>query len=180
MKLCNPRVSSVLFGGRRLMPAVIKSSGRLFTTAAGANLTEMDLHKDGSETRVVVSGYYEDGFEVHGQRLAGPLAVVPTLATRWKGVATVADITYESLLFFVLVEPKVDILLLGTGERTEFIHPDLRAAMRKHGIVIEAMSSDKALATFNILAEEARNVGAALLTLKQTGWSDHGTIKERD
>jgi uncharacterized protein len=34
------------------------------------------------------------------------------------------------------------------------------------------MASDKALATFNILAEESRNVGAALLTMAHTTFRD--------
>lgn len=132
----------------------------------------MELHK-GPGARVVVEGYYQDGFQVFGARQAGPVALLPTLALRWKGVSRAEDISYESLLLFTLAEPKIDILLIGTGSRTEFISPALREAMRKHGIVIEAMASDKALGTFNILAEEARNVGAALLCLNQTGWSDH-------
>jgi NADH dehydrogenase [ubiquinone] 1 alpha subcomplex assembly factor 3 len=93
-------------------------------------------------------------------------------AVQWRNVKTPADITLESLMLFVLANPKVDILILGTGTRTEFISPSLRAELRARGIAVEQMASDKALATFNILAEEARNVGCALLTMTHSGWRD--------
>ncbi len=135
-------------------------------------LAMMELHQGGSGERVVLEGYYDDGFAVFGQRCAGPIAVLPDLATEWRGVATVADITYDSLMLFVLAKPKVDILIIGTGKRTEVLAPALRAQMRAHGIVVECMASNKALATFNILSEEARHVGAALLTMTQSGFED--------
>lgn len=138
----------------------------------GSNLEELQLHR-GPGVRVVIEGYYDDGFQIYGARHAGPVALLPNFATRWLNVSKPEEITYESLLLFVMAEPKIDILLIGTGQRTEFIHPDLREKMRQHNIVIEAMASDKALATFNILAEEARNVGAALLTQNCTAWRDH-------
>ncbi len=149
--------------------------------SATDQLAIMELHQGGPGERVVIEGYYEDGFAVLGQRCAGPLAVLPDLATEWRGVATVADITYESLLLFVLAKPKVDILIIGTGKRTEFLSPALRAQMRAHGIVLECMASNKALATFNILSEEARRVGAALLTMTQSGFEDDkaGAVKEK-
>ena len=132
----------------------------------------MELHKGGPGERVVLEGYYDDGFHVFGKRCAGPIAVLPDLATQWRGVSKPEDVTYDSLMLFVLARPKVDILILGTGKRTEMISPALRAQMRAHGVVIECMASDKALATFNILAEEARNVGAALLTMSHSTYLD--------
>lgn len=143
---------------------------RCLRTFASADLQSMQLHKSGASVRVVLEGYYDDGFEVFGKRVAGPIAVFPDLALQWHGVKALSDVTIDSLSVFIASLPKIDILVLGTGKRTEFVPPALRAELRRHGIVVEAMASDKALATFNILAEEARNVGAALLTLNETGW----------
>lgn len=150
----------------------LSSSPAPTPTTAASQLQMMQLHQGGVGARVVLEGYYDDGFEVFGKRCAGPIAVLPDLAVKWKHVQTLADVTVESLMLFVVAEPKIDILILGTGSRTEFVSPELRAQLKAKGIVVEAMASDKALATFNILAEEARNVGAALLTMTQTGWKD--------
>jgi uncharacterized protein len=143
-----------------------------FCTRLLSDLQSMQLHQGGAGVRVVLEGYYDDGFHVFGQRVPGPVAVLPDLALQWRHVASLSDVTIDSLSVFVAAVPKVDILILGTGKRTQLVSPELRSELRRHGIVVEAMASDKALATFNILAEEARNVGAALLTLNETAWKD--------
>jgi uncharacterized protein len=168
---------SPLAGSAAAAPGAVGRAGQTAPPAAGPppgslRLEMMELHKGGPGERVVLEGYYSDGFQVFGKRCGGPIAVLPDLATQWRGVAAPSDITYESLTLFILAKPKLDILIIGTGKRTEMVSPALRAQMRAHGIVLECMASDKALATFNILAEESRNVGAALLTMNHSTFQD--------
>jgi uncharacterized protein len=56
-------------------------------------------------------------------------------------------------------------LVIGLGPRFGLVAADLRAALRTHGIGIEAMATDAACRTYNVLLTEDRRVAAALIAL---------------
>jgi uncharacterized protein len=56
-----------------------------------------------------------------------------------------------------------DTLLLGTGTRLRFSHPSLTQALVEVRIGLEVMDIGALCRTYNILAAEGRNVGAAVL-----------------
>ncbi len=58
-----------------------------------------------------------------------------------------------------------EIVLLGTGARQRFPHPQVLAAVHARGIGIEIMDTPAACRTFNILSAEGRRVVAALLMI---------------
>jgi uncharacterized protein len=59
----------------------------------------------------------------------------------------------------------VEVLLLGTGTRHEFVPPSLRRRLRDAGIVIDTMDTGAACRTYNVLVAEDRRVAAALIAL---------------
>ena len=59
--------------------------------------------------------------------------------------------------------PAIEILLLGCGAAFGQPTAELRAALRAHGIVTEAMDTRAACRTFNVLLAEDRRVAAALI-----------------
>lgn len=65
------------------------------------------------------------------------------------------------------VEPvlalKPDVVLLGTGERQRFPSQAVLAAFLQHGIGVEVMDNAAAARTWDILADEGRNVVAAFI-----------------
>ena len=61
------------------------------------------------------------------------------------------------------IAASIDILILGAGAQFGQPTPDLRQALRAHGIVIEAMDTRAACRTFNVLLAEARRIAAALI-----------------
>ncbi len=97
-----------------------------------------------------------------GERHFGTSLIVGTreVIPEWPA-ASMADVSLRSL------EPALDlgpeILLLGTGARTQFPDPALLAALSRKRIGFEAMDTAAACRTYNVLAHEDRAVVAALL-----------------
>ena len=82
---------------------------------------------------------------------------------------TVDTITDEHLQNLLDLEPEV--VLLGTGARQHFLHPERLAAFYRLGVGVEVMTTEAACRTFNVLVMDGRKVVAGLLPLDagQTG-----------
>ncbi|CAM9947003.1 unnamed protein product [Hapterophycus canaliculatus] len=77
-----------------------------------------------------------------------------------------SEITVESLRLLELVIPKIDLIIIGVGERmTARLDPVLVKHLGSKGIRVEQMDTVNACSTFNVLNAEDRRVAAALLQL---------------
>jgi uncharacterized protein len=65
--------------------------------------------------------------------------------------------------FAQIVEIKPEVVLLGTGEKHQFLHPRIVQSLTVQGIPLECMTTAAACRTYNFLMSEGRNVAAALL-----------------
>ena len=65
--------------------------------------------------------------------------------------------------FAQLAELKVDVVIFGSGPRIRFPNPAWLAALARRRIGIETMDTPAACRTYNILAQEGRDVAVALL-----------------
>ena len=54
------------------------------------------------------------------------------------------------------------IILIGTGEKQQFLSPKLAAALSAHGAALECMTTAAACRTYALLASEGRKVWAWL------------------
>jgi uncharacterized protein len=108
--------------------------------------------------RQVIERYAASGFRVSGTIYHGPVLVFPERTSDWADAA----ITAESLVP-VVEQGGVELLLLGLGRRMSPIPASVRAALKAHGIAIEAMDTGAACRTYNMLLAEDRRVAAALL-----------------
>jgi uncharacterized protein len=112
----------------------------------------------------LIERYGKGGFRVSGQTLTGSILVLNDRVESWP-VASIADLSVESLKPVIAAEPPIQILLLGCGPRIAFIAPLLRQALREAGVVIEAMDTGAACRTYNVLLAEERRVAAALIAV---------------
>ena len=64
--------------------------------------------------------------------------------------------------FAPLLEPRPDVIVVGTGPASIFLPRDLMFAMARRGIGLEVMNTKAAARTFNVLAGEGRPVVAVL------------------
>eukprot|EP01041_Mallomonas_annulata_P010361 gene10361-21615_t len=116
--------------------------------------------------RVFVRGYGDYAFEVNDMIVRSSIILLPNSFLIWK-CREMSELTLEKLAIFPLVIPTVEILFIGCGEKmSKRLDPDIVNFFRQKGIIVEAMSTQNAASTFNILNSEGRNVGAALMTQK--------------
>ncbi|KAF9134053.1 hypothetical protein BGW39_008272 [Mortierella sp. 14UC] len=72
----------------------------------------------------------------------------------------------EIFKVFELMNPRPEILIVGTGKAFAPLSPAVRSVVRSFGLQVDMMSTANAAATYNMLAEEGREVAAALLPLE--------------
>lgn len=104
---------------------------------------------------VPVDAYGPGFFRVGGDKLEGPVAVLPSGIAAWGGFGDADTL--------VAAADDLDVLLIGTGAETEHIPADLRAALEAAGIGVDILSSPQACRTYNVLLGEGRRVGLAAL-----------------
>jgi len=124
------------------------------------------LHEETQTTGIIfVDSYSPHGFRLTtGIRLLGPCAIFPRSFLSWN-VSGVEGITKESLSLFTVLEPKIDILVIGVGtqEDTRKIDPAVISYLKQRKIQVEILNTDAALSTFNFLNSEKRYVAGAFI-----------------
>ena len=75
-----------------------------------------------------------------GSFLYGPIAVFPNVCLSWR-VAKPKDITPESLKLFFMLQPKLDILVLGVGspKNMDLVRKNVLDCIRKEKIGLELL-----------------------------------------
>jgi len=122
---------------------------------------------------LMIDSYSQVGFRLNnGMYVLGPMAIFPRTVLSWN-VDNVHAINEDSLLLFCLIEPKIDVLVLGVGDtRDNFqLNSSILSFMAKYHISVEVLSTEQACATFNFLNAERRCIAGALippLTLRVT------------
>lgn len=111
-----------------------------------------------------VQRYGDGGFFISGKQYNGSVCIIGEETVAWN-IDKAEDITLESLQTFIEQNEKIEILLVGCGKLTAFIHPDIKSELKHHNIVIDAMDSGAACRTYNILMSEGRRVAAALIAV---------------
>ncbi|XP_038668017.1 NADH dehydrogenase [ubiquinone] 1 alpha subcomplex assembly factor 3 [Scyliorhinus canicula] len=109
-----------------------------------------------------IDGYGKHGFTINGNRVFGPCAVLPQALLQWN-VGSYKDVNEDSLSLFYILEPKIEILVLGLGERSQRLDPKLLIFLKNKGIAVEVQDTPNACATFNFLTSERRCTAAALI-----------------
>jgi uncharacterized protein len=123
----------------------------------------MEFTRIPAEGRKFIQAHREGGFTIAGVRHEGSVLVLPERTLPWP-VRELGAVTLASLAPIMEAAPAgIEILLLGCGAAFGQPTAELRAALRAHGIVTEAMDTRAACRTFNVLLAEDRRVAAALI-----------------
>lgn len=112
--------------------------------------------------RQVIDGYGPGQFCISGQWRVGAVIVLPDRTLTWEATE-VASLSVGDFSSVLEAEPKVEILLLGTGPTMRMIPKALRLGLREQGVVVELMDSRAVCRTYNVLLAEGRRVAAAML-----------------
>ena len=146
----------------------------------------MKLHSDPTSALNTVTAYGEDYIEVNLTRYGhavwfgpeGPISAWQVqsfediTAERLKEVAGIAQANTDPMAFLdapaeapVAPPDAPEVMLVGTGTRQRLLHPALYAPLSKLGIGVEAMDTQAAARTYNILMAEGRRVVVALMPM---------------
>lgn len=121
----------------------------------------MKLHLTTAENHNLITAYGMGFVEINKQKYTQNLIVMADqLILDWQAI-DFASICAEHLA--KIAELKLEVVLLGTGETHQFLHPKLYQTLTAQGIPLECMTTAAACRTYNILMSEGRNVAAALL-----------------
>lgn len=96
-------------------------------------------------------------------------------------VNDVNDINEESIILFPLIEPKLDILVIGIGDKSEdtSIFKKLFPLSKKYRLNLEILPTDQACSTFNFLNSEGRFVAAALIPPLHIDTTDEDLLRTK-
>jgi uncharacterized protein len=123
----------------------------------------MRLLLDNDSSINIVRAYQRDEVVIGAQRLRAPCIVsASALITDWP-VDSIAALTLEQLDPLLRLAPL--IVLLGTIEPSPRAPAPVRRALEALGIALETMELGAACRTYNVLAQERREVVAGLLPL---------------
>ena len=110
-----------------------------------------------------VTGFFPAGFRINRQRLRGPVIITPHLVLSWNVPTDPKELQPEHLYAFLVMQPPIDMILVGTGRKTVRL-PHVYKAIREF-CPIDFCDSRSAAATFNMLSREGRSIGIAMLPM---------------
>jgi len=127
--------------------------------------SKMKFHLTTSENNYLITGYGAANgigyIEINKQRHTSNLIVMAdNLILDWQATdfANLTEVHFAHIL-----DLKPEVVLLGTGEKHQFLHPKIVQSLTAQCIPLECMTTAAACRTYNFLMSEGRNVAAALL-----------------
>ncbi len=120
----------------------------------------MKLHQSKVKNVNQFTGYDGSGVKVNDERFEGSILVLPNEVHSWRPTSF-ADLLADD--FAALLEFEPELVLLGTGGKIQFPHPQLFAALSSKRIGLDAMDTGALCRTFNVLTAEDRRVLALVL-----------------
>ena len=125
----------------------------------------MKLHLNTQANLNLITAYSEAYIEINKQRFGHSLIVMPELCLHDWDVKHSTEIGLGQVAKLIELHRshKIEVLLLGTGEKQHFLTGAPYFALAEKGITIECMSTAAACRTYNILMSEGRQVMAVLM-----------------
>ena len=125
----------------------------------------MKLHLTSAKNQNLITGYGtgENGrfVEINKQRHTSNLIVMANkLILDWQATdfSSLSEADFAQIL-----DLKPEVVLLGTGEKHQFLHPKIVQKLSENNIPLECMTTTAACRTYNFLMSEGRNIAAALI-----------------
>ena len=111
-----------------------------------------------------IDAYGDGGFRFAGLSHRGALLCLPDGIWAWP-VAEPQAVTPETLAPVLDLAARLDLFILGTGRDWWQVPASLRALFSEHSLRWEAMPTNAAIRTYNVLVAEGRRVAAALIAV---------------
>ena len=114
--------------------------------------------------RAPIDAYGNGGFRFAEMSHRGSILCLPSGVYAWPPTSS-SEIDAAALVPVLAERDALDLLLLGTGRRSQLPGAEVRRAFDAAGVALEVMDTGAACRTYNVLLGEGRPVGAALLAV---------------
>ncbi|XP_028169242.1 NADH dehydrogenase [ubiquinone] 1 alpha subcomplex assembly factor 3 isoform X2 [Ostrinia furnacalis] len=139
------------------------SSVRHKAAYEGDGKTTVRVINQEQDLGLMIDSYATYGFRLNnGITVLGPMAIFPRTVLSWQ-VGSSEEITEESLRLFKLLEPKIDLVIMGIEANDRSIMGPVFRAAKANKLNVEILPTEHACSTFNFLNAEGRCVAAALI-----------------
>lgn len=131
----------------------------------GDGKTSVTLLNKEHDLGLMINSYSQYGFRLNNSLFVlGPMAIFPKTVLSWN-VESLDDINAAALSLVTVLEPKVDILILGLGDAdvTPEFSKKILTFVKHHRINVEVLRTETACATFNFLNAESRMVAGLII-----------------
>jgi len=122
----------------------------------------MDVTPLIKEGQQIIQSYTAGVFRISGISYEHAVLTSPLETIGWD-VGDFASLTIDDFAPLFDEAENIDVILLGAGPTMQFMQPALRQALKEKGLSVDAMPTDAACRTYNVLMAEGRRVVAALL-----------------
>ncbi len=136
----------------------------------------MRLSLDDSGQRFVIRGFTQTSVRVNHDEYFRSFLLTPERIVSDLSFKTVSELAPASLNELMIDDPEV--LIVGTGPRTQRAGAAVQAAFLRAGVGIEFMDTGAACRTFTVLASELRRV--SLLVLFEENEPENGPENTSD
>lgn len=121
----------------------------------------MQFAEDHATAEFVIHSCDADGIRVNDQNLSESFLLLPGQPVRPWPVAVDSPLRPEH--FSAVLEHKPELVILGTGADLRLPDPEVYGALLSREIGLEAMTTVAACRTYNLLAQDGRNIAAYLI-----------------
>jgi uncharacterized protein len=111
-----------------------------------------------------IEAYGNGGFAFAEMSHRGSLLCLPDAIWAWP-ITKPEDIDRAALARVFAAANGIDTLIVGSGTGVWLPPSDLREALRRVSVVLDAMQTGPAIRTYNIMIGERRRVAAALIAV---------------
>ncbi|KAK9872290.1 hypothetical protein WA026_017092 [Henosepilachna vigintioctopunctata] len=128
---------------------------------------------------LMIDGYSEVGFRLNNNvTVLGSMLIFPRSVLSWT-VDDIKDVSDESLALLTIIEPKIDIIVIGTGDKMDNVSYShhIFHFLRKCNLSVEILPTAQACPTFNFLNSEGRFVVGAMIPPKTILASDDDILR---
>lgn len=134
----------------------------------GPGKTTVTILNKNETSLLLITSYNQAGFTLNnGIKMVGPMVLFSKSLLYWN-IASAKDINKDSLVLFSVLEPKLDLLIIGLEEDYEYeFIANLKKTIKDLGINSEILPVDQACSIFNFVNLENRYVAAALIPPKR-------------
>ena len=122
--------------------------------------TKLNLHHD--PTITLVRSYENGMLQIGNARFDSSVIVTSGGCTRWS-LTSIETLTPEHFSPLFELDFRPELVILGTGPQLRFPEPAQTRSLVSAQIGLEVMDTGAACRTYNVLADDGRQVAACLL-----------------